>query len=133
MATTYPVIAAIGIAARNQALIDRADIGPNNSTIEIFSGENQSGVLLATIVLDKPCGVLQANRIRLLQLDLAGNFAEFDGIPASARWRTAAGQELMLFTASKMDGDGHIKVNSRTGGDIYAGGRVVLAPTALIG
>lgn len=122
-----PVASAILIRARNEAMIACADQGTAPSTIEIYDAPDLGGVRLATVVLAKPCGVINtAGLLKLTQADSAGDFVEFDGIPASASWLNGLGQELMRMTAGKKGSGAHVELDSRTGGDLYAGGRVVL-------
>ncbi|PAT34970.1 hypothetical protein [Vandammella animalimorsus] len=122
------------IAARSQALIDRADAGSGHSTIEIYDASSPAPVRLCVLVLDKPCGQVINNLVRLKQKEAAGDFVDFDGQPATCKWLDGNGHLVATGTVSGPDGDGDLRMRNRLGtAQMWAGGRAVLDTEHLIG
>lgn len=122
------------IAARSQALIDRADVGSGYSTIEIYDASSPVPVRLCVLELSKPCGQLVNNLIRLVQRNDAGDFVDYDGMPASCRWLDGNGDLIATGTVSDPAGSGDFRIRNRLGtAQMWAGGRAVIDPDHLIG
>ena len=121
--------------AANAHTIAQADVGAANSTLKIYTAEDevtQDRTLLCTIVLAKPCGVMTGGRIQLVQLSALGDMVLATGVPEYAQWLDGAGEVLAKCTVSSQAGEGDLKISSREDGMVFAGGYVTLQP-GLIG
>lgn len=118
-------------------LAARADVG-GVSRIQIFAvpqpllaGGAVAADPLVTLVLAKPCGVLDAGVLTLLQADLSGDVILQTGSALWGRW--LAGDDAALADGAVTDaaGEGPFKLDAASGLILFAGGRAVLGPVAL--
>lgn len=117
---------AAALRAANAQSIASADVGSGPSTLALYTEEG--GVLLATIILAKPCGVIDAatGRIALKQASATGDLIAATGLPTFAQWRTGSGANHGSCSVSANGGDGDIKVNGRDDGMVFQGGYITL-------
>lgn len=127
----------ISVAHNNTRLaasIAYADTGTPNSRIRLY---NAADVLLATVVLDKPCGSVVADKLVLVQEDPTADLVVTSGDAHHAEWLNGAGN-LVASGMVTFDGDTDpvtslypFKVAGSAGTTLYAGGLVVLGTTSL--
>jgi hypothetical protein len=114
--------------ARSQASITYADSGGAGSKIEL---RDVNGVLLVTIILAYPCGVMEGGFIRLDQLIPTGDQIAMDGVAATGTWLKNNNEVVATGTVTDAAGSGDFKIASAAGVNLYAGGYVLLGVTAL--
>lgn len=114
--------------ARSQASISYADSAGAGSHIEL---RDVNGTLLVNVVLAFPCGFMEGGFIRLDQLSTIGDQITADGVAATGTWMKANGAVVATGTVSDAAGNGHFKIASAAGVNLYAGGYVLLGVTAL--
>ncbi|MDB5777909.1 MAG: hypothetical protein JWP93_274 [Polaromonas sp.] len=114
--------------ARSQASITYADSQGAGSKIEL---RDAGGVLLVTIVLSYPCGIMEGGFIRLDQLSPTGDQIAADGVAATGTWLRTDNTVVATGTVTDAAGNGDFKIASAAGVNLYAGGYVLLGVTAL--
>lgn len=114
-------------AAANAQTIALADAGAAASTVRLYdTAAPATRLLLATIVLDKPCASIVDGKIALHQASPVGDIVAATGIPTWAEWLDGAAALLATCTVSPEEGDGDLKISSRADGQIFAGGFITL-------
>lgn len=118
-------------------LAARADAG-GVSRIQIFAvpqpllaGDSVVGDPLVTLVLARPCGVMDAGVLTLLQADLTGDIILHTGSALWGRWLAGDGAVLADGAVTDAAGAGPFKLTNTSGLILFAGGRAVLGPVAL--
>lgn len=122
----------ISIAHNNARLagtIAHADAGTPASRIRLYDA---SDVLLATMVLSKPCGAIVANKLVLEQADPSGDMVVAQGAAVKGVWISGAGDPMLEGSVTDEAGDGDFKVSGTTGTMLYAGARAILGTTELL-
>ena len=130
-------ISAAHNAARLQGTLTFADTGARNSRIRIYgtarpaTGGDALAAPLVEITLAKPCGVIDAGALTLIQADAGGDLIAETGTALWARW--VNGDEMLIADGSVSDaaGDGDFKVSGTTGTMLYAGARALLGISTL--
>lgn len=123
-------------AAQLAATIVFADSDAQPSRLRIYSEPAGAGVMLAEIMMAKPCATLE-NGALALHPAATGTMIMHTGIPRSGRWVTGAGLLVVAGTVTDPAHDGFFKLmgSETPDGDsspmLYAGGLVVLDATAL--
>lgn len=122
------VISAEHKAALQNATIAFADTGPNPSRIEFYSSTD---LLLATVILTKPCGTVAGGYVRLTQQSASGDMIAADGVAVRAQW--VSGSEMLVASGPVTDetGDGPFVLEGAAGTQLYAGGRAILGVTEI--
>lgn len=123
---------AISIAHNNARLagtIAYADTGAGASRIRLYDA---SDVLLATMILKKPCGAVVNNKLVLDQADPSGDLISTQGSAAKGVWLNGNGDVVAEGTVTDEAGSGDFKVSGTTGTMLYAGARAVLGATELV-
>ena len=110
------------------ATVAFADTGVLNSRIHLYDAAD---TLLATMVLDKPCGAVVADVLELAQLDPVGDMVAATGSAVTGVWVNGADDVVAEGTVSDEAGSGDFKVSGTTGTMLYAGARAILGVTAL--
>ena len=110
------------------ATVAFADTGALNSRIHLYDAAD---TLLATMVLDKPCGAVVADVLALTQLDPVGDMVAVTGSAVTGVWVNGADDVVAEGTVSDEAGSGDFKVSGTTGTMLYAGARAILGVTAL--
>lgn len=112
-------------AAANARTVALADAGAGPSTLQIYdAADAATRVLLATITLAKPCGVLVDGKIQLVQADPMGDMVTASGEPTYAEWLDGNGDVIGSCTVSDAAGSGDLKISTRPDGLIFEGGFV---------
>lgn len=114
--------------ARLAATLAFADTGASNSRIHLYDA---SDVRLVTLMLDKPCGVIVADKLVLEQLYLVGDLIATTGTAVSGVWVNGDDDVVAEGTVSDDAGSGDFKVGGTSGTTLYAGGRAILGTTEL--
>ena len=114
--------------ARLAATVAFADTGSANSRIHLYDAAD---TLLATMVLDKPCGAVVADVLELVQLDPVGDMVAVTGSAVTGVWVNGSDDVVAEGTVSDEAGSGDFKVSGTTGTMLYAGARAILGVTAL--
>lgn len=122
------VISAAHNNARLAATISFADAGTAASTIEIYDAAD---VLLATIHLAKPCGVVASDLLVLTQADPTADLITTSGTASRATWRSGSGLVVAQGPVTDATGDGPFVLAGAAGLVLYAGGLAVLGTTAI--
>lgn len=131
--------------AQLQATVARADAGSGNSRLVFYSSPRPEtladltgAVVLAEVVLAKPCGTVTDGVLSLQPQDAAGTLVVTAGIPRWAVWWAADGSVITDGGVTDATADGCFRV---TGGDtaegdnspmFYAGSLMLLAGSELI-
>lgn len=115
-------------AAANARTVALADAGAGPSTLQIYdAADAATRVLLATITLAKPCGVIVDGKIQLQQASATGDVVLMTGVPTYAQWLDGDGQLLASCSVSAAGGGGDLTISSRADGQVFAGGFITLA------
>lgn len=114
--------------ARSLATINYADSSGSGSYIQLRDANN---ILLVTLLLAYPCGVIQGGSILLDQLSANGDQIVADGIATTGVWMKANGEVVAEGTVTDSTGSGDFKITSATGVNLYTGGYVLLGVTNL--
>ncbi|MCE1193308.1 MAG: hypothetical protein LWW96_14270 [Acidovorax sp.] len=118
-------------AARNQASIDLADVGPGPSVIKLYTAAG--GTLLGQRTLAKPCGTITADgRIQLLP-SATNDLVQVTGTPAWGEWCNGAGVPIWGAEVTNEAGAGPIRLQGTETMIIYEGGVLLLSSPALLG
>lgn len=128
--------------AHNNARLDGgtrafADLGPNPSRIQYFAtvqpatGAAPGGAPLVEMILAKPCGVVVANRLQLVQADSTGDQIMTTGAAVWGRWLNGNGDLVGDGPVSDDSGTGFFKIAGTAGTTLYAGARAILGTTAI--
>lgn len=115
-------------AARLSATVGFADAGPRPSRIQFF---NATEVLLATVVLTKPCGTVQGDVLRLRQAEVSGDMVLVDGEAVLARWVSGADNLVAAGLVTDDTGVGPFILQGTSGTYMFAGGRAILGETEI--
>lgn len=127
------------VLAQLQATIDFADDAAGNSVIKIYTEAlpEAGDTPLATIVLDKPCGVIAGSSFSLIPDDPLGTLVTTSGIPHGARWEQSDGTLVARGSVTDVANGGDFTVNGgetpvgETSPQLYAGGLVLLGDVTL--
>ena len=114
--------------ARLAATSAFADTGAANSRIRLYDA---SEVLLATVVLDKPCGTVVADKLVLNQQNPTADMVLTTGSAVRADWLNGAGALTGSGAVTDEAGLGPFKISGTSGTMLYAGALVVLGTTEL--
>ena len=114
--------------ARSQATIDYADSAGPGSRIVLL---DVNDAVLATLILQSPCGVVEGGFIRLKQAATIGDQIIADGAAVKGEWRKANNAIVATGTVTDAAGNGDFKITSAAGTSLYAGGYVLLGTTSL--
>lgn len=123
-------------AAQLAATIAFADAHAQPSRIRLYSEPAGAGVMLAEILMEKPCATLVDGALALHPAE-TGTMIMHTGIPRSGRWVTGAGLLVVVGTVTDLDHDGFFRLagSGTPEGDnspmLYAGGLIALDATAL--
>lgn len=120
-------------AARNQATIDLADRGSSNSRICMYDAPGAGRVLLATVLLAKPCGTLNASGQIVLQQDASEQLATGDGQPTWGEWEDGDGAMVASGAVTISTGSGPFTLAGAAPGttQVYAGAVITLGESIL--
>jgi hypothetical protein len=130
-------ISAAHNTARLQGTLAFADSGAQSSRIRLYASARPStagdplAAHLVEITLAKPCGVIDAGVLTLVQADAGGDLIAQTGTALWARW--VNGDEMHVADGSVTDasGDGDFKVSGTAGTLLYAGARALLGSSTL--
>ncbi|MFT4243566.1 MAG: hypothetical protein QM569_14935 [Acidovorax sp.] len=116
--------------ARSQATLDYANLGTAASRIDVYDAAE---VLLVTLVLARPAGVLVDHVIVLQQADATGDLISVSGTADHAVWVNGNGDVVGSGAVTASDGEGPFVLAGTAEGStaLYAGGRCLLGVTAL--
>ncbi len=123
--------------ARLQGTVAFADTGAQNSRIRLYAtarpatGGDALATPLVEITLAKPCGVIDAGVLTLIQADAGGDLIAETGTALWARWVNGDEMHVADGSASDAAGDGDFKVSGTTGTILYAGARALLGNSTL--
>ena len=130
-------ISAAHNAARLQGTLAFADTGVQNSRILLYAtarpvtGGDALAAPLVEITLAKPCGVIDAGVLTLLQADAGGDLIIETGTALWARWVNGDEMHVADGSVSDVAGDGDFKVSGTAGTMLYAGARALLGISTL--
>ncbi len=106
-----------------------ADTGPGPSSIALYDAAQ---VLLATIILAKPCGTVVDDELRLIQASATGDLIGASGLAASGVWYSGSGAVVAEGAVTDSSGAGPFVLGGAAGTQLYAGGRAILGNTAVV-
>lgn len=115
-----------------------ADTGLQNSRILVYAtarpatGGDPLAAPLVEIVLAKPCGVVAAGVLTLVQADAGGDLIADSGTALWARWINGSNELVGDGKVTDEAGDGDFKLSGTAGTLLYAGARALLGPGALV-
>lgn len=114
--------------ARLAGLVSFADLGSAHSKIQFFG----AGVLLAEVVLTKPCGAVVSDALVLVQEDPVGDQVTTEGVADSGVWINGNGDEVASGDVSDESGAGFFKLRGTSGTTLYGGANVQLGVSAIV-
>lgn len=135
---TFEISGALALA-QLQATIDFADDAPGNSVIKLYveAVPTDAHTPIATITLDKPCGVIASGSFDLIAEDPLGSLVTSNGIPHGARWEKSDGALVARGSVTDASNGGDFTVSGgetpsgETSPQLYAGGLVILGDVTL--
>lgn len=115
-------------SARLAATIAFADGGAAASSIDFY---DSAEVLLATIHLARPCGVVSSDKLVLSQADPTADLVLATGLADHAIWRRSDATLVARGPVTDETGIGPFVLQGAGGLNLYAGGLIVLGVTAI--
>ena len=115
-------------AAQLDAVVAFADAGGGNSYTAVYDA---SDLLLTTLLLSKPCGVVTAGVLRLTQQLPGGDMIVATGQATHADWFAGHGPLVAQGAVTDESGTGPFTLGGTAGTQMYTGGRAILGETEI--
>lgn len=122
---------------RLEATITFADLGPDNSIIQIFDssqpafGGAAGAPPLVEMILAKPCGSVASGVLVLEQEDPTGDMILVEGDAVWGRWLNGNGDIVADGDVTDDSGSGFFKVAGTAGTHLFPGARARLGTVAI--